>query len=171
MTQAQELSPEEYFRQRPKQISGAGMIIRDDAGRALLEQTCYGAKLWEIPGGGVDQGEYPAQTARREVKEELGLDAEPGQLLVVDWVPWTPPIPDAKPTFLANYVFAGPVLTPAEIATIRCDNFEIANIRFCNPSECEVLLPSHMGRRVDDCMEVLRTGKAVYIEHGYRPEV
>lgn len=35
----------------------------------------------------MEAGECPWQTARREIKEELGLDLAPGRLLAVDWVP------------------------------------------------------------------------------------
>ncbi|BFO17000.1 hypothetical protein SHKM778_33880 [Streptomyces sp. KM77-8] len=41
-----------------------------------------------LPGGTIesDEGESPREGARRETLEEIGLDREPGRLLVVDWV-------------------------------------------------------------------------------------
>ncbi|MBR1739307.1 MAG: NUDIX hydrolase [Ruminococcus sp.] len=48
-------------------------VIRD--GRILVEKLFYDNRLfYSIPGGGVEAGEDPAQTAVRELKEECGLD-------------------------------------------------------------------------------------------------
>jgi 8-oxo-dGTP pyrophosphatase MutT (NUDIX family) len=44
-------------------------------GEVLLVRHTYGdTTSWELPGGGVKRGEEPADAARREVREELGLD-------------------------------------------------------------------------------------------------
>jgi 8-oxo-dGTP pyrophosphatase MutT (NUDIX family) len=44
----------------------------------LLVQHTYGPREWDLPGGGVKRGEEPSDAARREIREELGLD-------VPDW--------------------------------------------------------------------------------------
>lgn len=38
---------------------------------------------WNIPGGGVEPGENPAEAVKREIKEETGLEAEVGELIKV----------------------------------------------------------------------------------------
>jgi len=39
--------------------------------------------VWELPGGGIEFGEHPSDTARREVKEETGLDVKVENLLAI----------------------------------------------------------------------------------------
>ncbi len=54
----------------------AAVVISDDDGRVLLSQRARApfAGMWEVAGGFVELGEHPADAARREVREELGLD-------------------------------------------------------------------------------------------------
>lgn len=53
-------------------------------GRVLLCQRHDGEHLpllWEFPGGKIDPGESPRQALARELREELGVDAELGALV------------------------------------------------------------------------------------------
>ncbi len=54
----------------------AGVVIHDDADRILLARRAREPfrGMWETPGGFVELGEHPEDAARREVREELGLD-------------------------------------------------------------------------------------------------
>lgn len=60
----------------------AAARIRDPAGRLALIKNEW-ADGWFLPGGGVESGETPRAAARREVREETGLDAGIGDPLVV----------------------------------------------------------------------------------------
>src|SRR5918911_4936705 len=64
----------------------AGMLVHDDQGRVLMVRPTY-KDGWDIPGGYVEPDESPAEAARRELREELAIDRNPGRLLVVDWAP------------------------------------------------------------------------------------
>ena len=62
----------------------AGVII--EGARVLLSQRKTGTHLagaWEFPGGKVEPGEDPRDALARELREELGVDAEVGDPLEI----------------------------------------------------------------------------------------
>lgn len=61
---------------------GAFALVTDGQ-RLLLVKQNYGQRLWALPGGLSEPGEQLAETARREVREETGLDVEIGDLVAV----------------------------------------------------------------------------------------
>ena len=68
----------------------AAVVERD--GRYLITRRLEGthlAGLWEFPGGKILPGEKPEDALRRELREELGVEAAVGEL--VETVDWTYP--------------------------------------------------------------------------------
>ena len=47
-------------------------VVEHD-GRWLMIRNTYGHQYWTLPGGGVKRGESPADAAKREVAEEVGI--------------------------------------------------------------------------------------------------
>lgn len=62
-----------FVGQMPIIMPSAGIIIRDSDGRILLQRRTDNG-LWGIPGGAMEPGETAEETARREVREETGLE-------------------------------------------------------------------------------------------------
>lgn len=66
---------------RPVKEVAVGILIRNN--RTLVcqrkETSRYPLK-WEFPGGKLEEGETPADALRRELREELGIEAEVGGL-------------------------------------------------------------------------------------------
>jgi 8-oxo-dGTP diphosphatase len=66
----------------------AGLLL-DSQGRVLLAQRPEGkhlAGLWEFPGGKCEPGESATMALVRELREELGIEAEPGETVMQ--LPW-----------------------------------------------------------------------------------
>ena len=70
-------------------IPVAAAVLRAPDGRILVQRRPAHRDqggLWEFPGGKIEPGESAAAALRRELREELGVDAEPGAPLIR--VPW-----------------------------------------------------------------------------------
>ncbi|AUH39161.1 NUDIX hydrolase [Streptomyces sp. CMB-StM0423] len=132
------LDPSSYLAVRPRVLVGAGALVRDSAGRLLLVRAGYRDDgRWQLPGGGVDSdlGETPRPAARRELREETGLNRPLGRLLAVDFASRRP-----APA-LVVYVYDGGVLDAADLAGVRVDGTEIVDWRLAAPDEFDDLLP------------------------------
>lgn len=63
----------------------AAVVIVQDGQVALIERNREDRHYFTFPGGGVDEGETPEQTAVREAKEELGFDVVLRRLVAEIW--------------------------------------------------------------------------------------
>ena len=61
-----------------------GLVV-DDGGRVLLGRRAHepAAGCWDILGGFMNEDEQPLDTLKRELREETGLDVEPGAFVGV----------------------------------------------------------------------------------------
>ena len=68
----------------PKFIHGVSGVVLDNQGRVLLlKHRFWKQQRWGMPSGLAHHGETPAETLRRELREETGLDARVTKLLRV----------------------------------------------------------------------------------------
>ncbi|QDH70944.1 Nudix family hydrolase [Marilutibacter alkalisoli] len=70
---------------RMRTVDVVAAVIRDARGRVLLTRRTEGkdfAGRWEFPGGKRKRGESPEDALVRELREELGIEAEPGPHLI-----------------------------------------------------------------------------------------
>lgn len=83
----------------PRHTTVVGCLVRNDDNQVLLIRHCR--RGWEIPQGRVEEGENLVDALRREVREEAGVEIEPGPLAAV-WSMLTPPSAVIF-TFLGRY--------------------------------------------------------------------
>jgi 8-oxo-dGTP pyrophosphatase MutT (NUDIX family) len=147
-----------FYAGLPTKHVAAGWLFQDAAGRVLLVQPAY-KDSWEIPGGGVEEGESPGEAARRELREELGLDRQPGPLLCVDWRPAV----DGTRSDALRFVFDGGVIDEDVTSSFELDPSELLGWEFVAPHELGHRLKPAMARRIRHC---LGSASPMYLEDG-----
>lgn len=133
----------------------AGMLFTNLYGEILLLETTY-KRAWEIPGGIAERGETARDCARREVREELGLNCTPGRLLVVDFLPETSTGPG-----LIAYVFAGRTLDGEDTDRIVLQRTELKSWAWSGKGDADTrrLAPAPiLASRLDYAQRALALG-------------
>jgi len=147
-------------RQARKRVS-ADAIVRDPSGRILLVDPVYKPN-WDLPGGMAEANEPPAHAVRRELREELGLNIQVGDLLSVDWVSPQGPWDD-----LLNFIFDGGTLNDSDINGLRLVDSELRAFEFCDEGQANERLRPYVWRRASAALEALETGRVRYLQDGY----
>ncbi len=140
----------------PRKRAISQMLLRDEDGRVLLCRLTY-KRDWDLPGGVVEVGESPRLAVQREVEEELGLDIEPGGLVLTDWLPAWSGWDDA-----VCLVFDGGTHHTSVLAGVVMQEREIRDVRFCTLEEVDQLAADFTARRVRAAVE----GSQPYTESG-----
>jgi ADP-ribose pyrophosphatase YjhB (NUDIX family) len=144
----------DYIAGLPRVLAAAGALFRDTEGRVLLVEPHY-RPGWGLPGGTVeaDTGESPREGARRETREEIGLDLPLGRLLAVDWSrgPGRPPI--------VMHLFDGGILTERQLAAIELQEAELLSWRMVPRTRLAAYLPGQLAARVTAALDVLDRGE------------
>ena len=94
------------------------MVVARLGHRFLVIRERKHGSLWYLPAGRVEPGEAIVAAARRETREEAGIDAEPNGILRIDHTPlagytrqrfWlvASPVGDARPRPTADSLDAG----------------------------------------------------------------
>jgi 8-oxo-dGTP pyrophosphatase MutT (NUDIX family) len=95
----------------------------------------------------------------RELREELGLDLEPGRLLVVDWAPR-----DGVDRVL--FVFDGGTLGAERRAAIALPPDELVSWAFVAQEEVALRAAPWLARRIAAALAARRNGVTRYLEFG-----
>ncbi len=115
---------------------GAASVIVDDGGRVLLVKHSYGELNWEVPGGRGEPGESAEEAARREAREEVGIELDIERLTGVYWEP-----PDNH-----HFVFRARALGEPHVA----DANEITQVSWFSPNALPRPMSDFTLRRIAD---------------------
>jgi 8-oxo-dGTP diphosphatase len=106
-----------------------------------------------------EANEAPHEAARRELREELGLDLGVIELLCVEWVPPHGPWDDSL-----MFIFNGGELTDEQIAGLKIADDELAEFRFCPLDQAARMLRPYVWRRVQAALDALNKGQVQYLD-------
>jgi len=146
-------------KQARKRVS-ADVLLFDGDGRVLLVDPAYKPGL-DLPGGMIEEEEAPHEGARRELREELGLDVPVGPLLVVDWVPAHGPWSD-----MLAFIFGPLTLDAEQVDRLTLADDELVALRWCPADQVRGELSERTGHRFTAALDAARTGRAAYLVNG-----
>ncbi|MEY2420881.1 MAG: hypothetical protein QOI95_948 [Acidimicrobiaceae bacterium] len=109
----------------PSFTVGAMCVIERADGRVLLIRHLY-RQRWGIPGGLLERGELPTDAARREVREEVGIDVELIGEPAVNV--------DAEPRRI-DIAFRARLVDDADADRVRPSSVEVLEARWFSPAE------------------------------------
>ncbi|MTE19582.1 NUDIX domain-containing protein [Streptomyces sp. TRM43335] len=151
----------DYLATLPKATVYACLYFTDVRGRPLQMRSIFNNRPWQIPGGNLDEGEDPYQTAVRETYEETGLRVtEPGPLLLVHYIRGEP---TEAPLAKIGFCFDGGVLDDEQLASVRLDPDEHDRWAVEDLATWERLMSPEGHRRLAALDEARRTGRAVLL--------
>jgi 8-oxo-dGTP diphosphatase len=147
---------------QPRKRVGADVLIRNDRGEVLLVNPRYKPD-WDLPGGMAEANEPPHLAAKRELREELGLELSVGTLLVVDWVAPHGPWDDSL-----MFIFDGGMINE-DGGELRPADDELLDCRFTTPEEARSLLRPYVWNRMAQALAAVTAGAPRYLTDGRRP--
>ncbi|MGP4113460.1 NUDIX domain-containing protein [Streptomyces sp. 4N509B] len=158
---ATRMSDEEFFRRLPKATAHACLYLTDEEGRPFQLRSSINPGLWQIPGGHMDPGETPWETAVRECREETGLAVDgPRPLLLTHFVAPRADWPHSR----IGLVFDGGILTAATLGRIVLDPAEHSEWQTRCLADWRQGMDGRSWRRLEAIDAARRTGTAGYLE-------
>ncbi|MEU2393885.1 NUDIX hydrolase [Streptomyces sp. NPDC007369] len=156
------LPPEEFAATLPKATAFACLFFTDEQERPVQLRAVYSrSHPWQWPGGCMEKGERPWETALRECREETGIVyGGPPRLLTTVFG-----LPGRKwPHSSIGFVFDGGRLTDGQIRRIALDPAEHDDVRALPLDRWRALMPPQDFARLEAAMEARRTGTATYFD-------
>ncbi|MFE7414567.1 NUDIX domain-containing protein [Streptomyces laurentii] len=156
------LPPAEFIETLPRATVYACLYFTDTHGRPLQLRATWQPELWQWPGGNMDPGETPWETAVRECREETGLVFEGRTRLLATH--FTSHRAEQWPANHIGFIFDGGELTDAQIAAVVLDPEEHTEYRLHTLAAWEREMNPASFRRLVEVDQARRTGATLYLE-------
>lgn len=115
------LPVEQFVASLPRCAMWAALFFTDESDRPLLLRAVNQPNVWQFPGGGAEEREFPFETAVREAREETGISFEGRpRLLAVRFQVSRPDWPINQ----LGLIFDGGRLSPEQLDEIVLDPAE-----------------------------------------------
>ncbi|MFD5325252.1 NUDIX domain-containing protein [Streptomyces sp. NPDC127092] len=156
------LPPAEYIATLPRATAYACLYFTDTRGRPFQLLATQASEHWQWPGGNMDPGETPWETALRECREETGLvfAGEPRLL----GTHFTCDRGEDWPANHIGFIFDGGELTDEQIDAVVLDPEEHSAYQVRSLAEWEREMTPPTFRRLAAIDRARRTGETVYLE-------
>ncbi|MDI2130536.1 NUDIX domain-containing protein [Yinghuangia seranimata] len=148
-----------------RSISASGVYITDAAGRVLIVRN-VGRPHWVLPGGKAERYESPQACARREAREEVGVEPDLGRLLVVQF--FSAALASrlyGRDESYTVHTFAAS-LTADQVPRIRVPTGEIAAFAWHDTSAAAALMDPPNAAQLHAAADMSATGRTAYLEDG-----
>ena len=158
----------QYIATLPKSTTYACLYFTDSAGRPFQLRSTRQTELWQNPGGNMDPGESPWQTALRECREETSLDVTSLRptLLLTHFIGPRHDWPHAH----IGFIFDGGILTPDQLDRIVLDPHEHTEWSIRSMDTWEKEMKPHTFARLKATDAARRSGIPGYLESDGRLE-
>ncbi|MFB7512569.1 NUDIX domain-containing protein [Streptomyces sp. NPDC056144] len=156
------LPPVEYVETLPRATAYACLYFTDTAGRPFQIRASDHTRRWQWPGGNMDPGETPWETAVRECREETGMVFTGEQRLLGAHF-----VSDRGEEWPANhigFIFDGGELTDEQIAAVVLDPGEHSEYSLRTLEEWEREMEPGDFARLAEIHEARGAGSTVYVE-------
>lgn len=122
-------------------MAGVRVVVVNQRGEVCCVRHAYGVRDWNVPGGGIEQGESPLVAAYREVLEETGLHVRIEAFVGLYSVPVSS---DLIALFAAK--------AESQVDAVSVPNAEIAEVRFFRPSTFPAPMHPCVTRGLEDAL-------------------
>jgi 8-oxo-dGTP diphosphatase len=150
-----------YYNSRPRKRTGAGVLIINKRGELLIVKPNY-LDRWLCPGGGIEEDESPLVAAKRECKEEIGVEFDE---LWPAYIDYRGRQPDGQAD-LVQFLFTTTPVDDSFLDSLRLQAEEIEDAKFVKIDQLPHYFSQIRAKTVMTYFQNREGRKLLYMENG-----